>query len=79
MPTALIADDEPLLRERLRELLNKLWPDLEILTEAKNGAEAARLIAEYTPDIAFLDIKMPGQTGIEVAQGIETSTRVVFV
>ncbi len=79
MPTALIADDEPLLRERLRELLNKLWPDLEILTEAKNGNEAAKFIAEYAPEIAFLDIKMPGQTGIEVAQGIETSTRVVFV
>jgi DNA-binding LytR/AlgR family response regulator len=79
MTTALLADDEPLLRERLRELLQKLWPELEIVGEAKNGNEAAKLIAEHAPDVAFLDIKMPGQTGIEVAQGIETNTRVVFV
>jgi DNA-binding LytR/AlgR family response regulator len=79
MTTALLADDEPLLRERLRELLQKLWPELEIVAEAKNGNEAAKLIAEHAPDVAFLDIKMPGQTGIEVAQGIETNTRVVFV
>jgi DNA-binding LytR/AlgR family response regulator len=79
MTTALLADDEPLLRERLRELLQKLWPELTIIAEAKNGNEAAKLIAEHAPDIAFLDIKMPGQTGIEVAQGIETNTRVVFV
>jgi DNA-binding LytR/AlgR family response regulator len=79
MTTTLLADDEPLLRERLRELLQKLWPELEIVAEAKNGNEAAKLIAEHAPDVAFLDIKMPGQTGIEVAQGIETSTRVVFV
>lgn len=79
MTTALLADDEPLLRERLRELLKKLWPELEIVAEAANGNQAAKLIAEHAPDIAFLDIKMPGQTGIEVAQGIETDTRVVFV
>jgi DNA-binding LytR/AlgR family response regulator len=79
MPSALLADDEPLLRERLRELLQKLWPELDIVAEAKNGNEAAKLIAEHSPDIAFLDIKMPGQTGIEVAQGIEANTRVVFV
>jgi DNA-binding LytR/AlgR family response regulator len=79
MTTALLADDEPLLRERLRELLQKLWPELTIIAEAKNGNEAAKLIAEHAPDVAFLDIKMPGQTGIEVAQGIETNTRVVFV
>lgn len=79
MTTALIADDEPLLREHLREKLAALWPELSIVGEAANGDEAAEMIARLAPDIAFLDIKMPGQTGIEVAQGIETETRVVFV
>lgn len=77
--TALIADDEPLLREHLREKLNHLWPALLIVGEASNGIEAAEKIATLAPTIAFLDIKMPGLTGIEVAQGIETDTRVVFV
>ncbi|MEO8384797.1 MAG: response regulator, partial [Betaproteobacteria bacterium] len=76
---AIIADDEPLLREHLREKLALLWPELNIVGEACNGNEAAEMIANIAPDIAFLDIKMPGQTGIEVAQGIETETRVVFV
>jgi DNA-binding LytR/AlgR family response regulator len=79
MTTALIADDEPLLRERLRDLLQTLWPELHIVAEAANGNQASKMIAEHAPEIAFLDIKMPGQTGIEVAQGIETNTRVVFV
>lgn len=79
MTTAIIADDEPLLREHLREKLIALWPELTLIAEAGNGIEAADLIAKHAPDIAFLDIKMPGQTGIEVAQGIETETRVVFV
>lgn len=75
----LIADDEPLLREHRREKLAALWSELSIVGEAANGNEAAELIAKLKPDIAFLDIKMPGQIGIEVAQGIETDTRVVFV
>lgn len=79
MTTALIADDESLLRDDLRDKLAALWPDLNVVAEATNGNEAAALIATHEPDIAFLDIKMPGQTGIEVAQGIETGTRVVFV
>ena len=79
MTTALLADDEPLLREFLREKLLALWPDLNIVAEASNGNEAATMIAEFEPDIAFLDIKMPGLTGIEVAQAIDTKTRVVFV
>src|ERR1700693_1936344 len=77
--TAIIADDEPLLREHLREKLAALWPELDIVGDAGNGNDAAELIAKLAPDIAFLDIKMPGQTGIEVAQGLETETRVVFV
>jgi DNA-binding LytR/AlgR family response regulator len=79
MITALIADDEPLLREHLREKLAMLWPTLNIIDEAGNGIDAAAMIAALKPDIAFLDIKMPGLTGIEVAQGIETNTRIVFV
>jgi DNA-binding LytR/AlgR family response regulator len=79
MTTAILADDEPLLREHLREKLAALWPTLKIVGEAGNGNDAAAIIAKLSPDIAFLDIKMPGQTGIEVAQGIETNTRVVFV
>ena len=79
MTTALLADDEPLLREFLREKLLALWPDLNIVAEASNGNEAATMIAEFQPDIAFLDIKMPGLTGIEVAQGMDANTRVVFV
>jgi len=77
--TAILADDEALLREHLREKLTALWPELDIVGEAANGMEASDLIAKLKPDIAFLDIKMPGRTGIEVAQGIETATRVVFV
>jgi DNA-binding LytR/AlgR family response regulator len=79
MTTALIADDEPHLATYLRDQLTKLWPDLEWLPIARNGVEAAEAIAAAQPDIAFLDIKMPGLTGLDVAQGIEGRTRVVFV
>lgn len=79
MTTALIADDEEHLRTYLRGKLSTLWPGLEILAEAKNGLEAAKLIEQHAPDVAFLDIKMPGLTGLEVAKGIEADTRVVFV
>ena len=78
-PTALIADDEAPLRDFLRKRLHELWPELTIVGEARNGPEAAALIAELAPDVAFLDIRMPGMTGLEVAQGIENDTRVVFV
>ena len=79
MTRALIADDEPHLAHYLRDQLLKLWPDLEIVAIARNGLEAASMIAELQPDIAFLDIQMPGLTGLEVAAGIEGLTRVVFV
>lgn len=78
-PTALIADDESALRDHLRRKLAALWPELRLIAEARNGLDAAELIAAHQPDIAFLDIKMPGLTGLEVAQGIEGDTRVVFV
>jgi DNA-binding LytR/AlgR family response regulator len=79
MSTALIADDEPQLARHLREQLALLWPELRILGVARDGVEAAEQIAAQQPDIAFLDIQMPGLTGLEVAQGIEGGTRVVFV
>jgi DNA-binding LytR/AlgR family response regulator len=79
MTRALIADDEQHLAHYLRDLLLKLWPDLEIVAIARNGLEAASKIAELQPDIAFLDIQMPGLTGLEVAAGIEGLTRVAFV
>ncbi|SDA57331.1 MULTISPECIES: LytTR family DNA-binding domain-containing protein [unclassified Janthinobacterium] len=79
MTRALIADDEPHLALYLRDQLLALWPDLQIIQMARNGVEAAARIAELEPDIAFLDIQMPGLSGLEVAQGIEGPTRVVFV
>lgn len=79
MPTALIADDEPHLARALAAELQRLWPELELLHVARNGVEAAERIAALQPDLAFLDIQMPGLTGLEVAQGIEGRTRVVFV
>jgi len=79
MTRALIADDETHLANYLRDQLLKLWPELEVVAIARNGLEAAEGIAALQPDIAFLDIQMPGLTGLEVAAGIEGLTRVVFV
>lgn len=79
MTTALIADDEPHLALYLKDQLKKLWPDLNVVYVAKNGFEAAEKIAALQPDLAFLDIQMPGLTGLQVAQGIEGTTRVIFV
>jgi DNA-binding LytR/AlgR family response regulator len=79
MTRALIADDEPLLRERLRGLLANLWPELEVVEMARNGEEALSLFEAYRPDIVFLDIHMPGMTGLQVAQGIARRAHVVFV
>ncbi|HEY2189283.1 MAG TPA: LytTR family DNA-binding domain-containing protein [Caldimonas sp.] len=70
MTTALIADDERLLREQLRARLGEVWPELEVVAEAKNGAEAVALTEKLRPDVVFLDIRMPGMTGIEAARAI---------
>ncbi len=67
---AVIADDERLLREQLRARLTEVWPELEIVGEAKNGAEAVALTEQHHPDLVFLDIRMPGMTGIEAARAI---------
>jgi DNA-binding LytR/AlgR family response regulator len=79
MTTCLIADDEPHLARALTQELATLWPELQVVHTARHGLEAAERIAALKPDLAFLDIQMPGLTGLEVAQGIEGDTRVVFV
>ncbi|MGA0612534.1 LytR/AlgR family response regulator transcription factor [Caldimonas sp. KR1-144] len=68
--TAVIADDERLMREQLRARLAEVWPQLEIVAEAKNGAEAVDLVKAHRPDLVFLDIRMPGMTGVEAAREI---------
>jgi DNA-binding LytR/AlgR family response regulator len=67
---AVLADDERLMREQLRARLAEAWPELELVAEARNGVEAVALVAEHRPDIVFLDIRMPGLTGVEAAKQI---------
>jgi len=78
-PTALLADDEPLLREHLATLLGRLWPELEVVAQARNGREAVELFERHAPDVAFLDIHMPGVNGVEAARAIGRRAQVVFV
>ncbi len=77
--SALIADDEPLLRQRLAALLERLWPGLRIVAGARNGPQALQLFEEHRPQVAFLDVQMPGLDGIEVARRIAGRAEVVFV
>jgi DNA-binding LytR/AlgR family response regulator len=79
MTTALIADDEPLLRDALRRQLAKVWPELEIVGEARNGREAVRLFDERRPDVCFLDVQMPGLSGVDAANHIGRRAHIVFV
>lgn len=76
---ALIADDEPLLRERLMGFLQCMWPQLDIVAMARNGREAVKLFDEHAPQVAFLDVHMPGMNGVEVAKCIGQRAQVVFV
>lgn len=78
-PRILIADDEPLLRAELREALAVLWPEAELVGEACDGYEALQLGRALEPDVAFLDIRMPGLDGLEVARTFGFRTHVVFV
>jgi DNA-binding LytR/AlgR family response regulator len=78
-PTALIADDEPLLRDALERLLAKAWPELGITARARNGREAIKLFEAHRPDVCFLDVQMPGKTGVEAAREIGRRAHVVFV
>ncbi|HEY0153109.1 MAG TPA: response regulator [Longimicrobium sp.] len=77
--TALIADDEPLLRDALRRQLADVWPELEVVAEARNGREAVRLFEELHPDICFLDVHMPGLSGVDAANLIGRRAHLVFV
>jgi DNA-binding LytR/AlgR family response regulator len=70
MTRALIADDERLMREQLRARLAEVWPELEIVAEARNGLEAVELTTQHQPDLVFLDIRMPGMTGVDAARQI---------
>ena len=78
-PTALIADDEPLLRESLARQLGAAWPELEIVAQARNGREAVKLFEAHRPDVCFLDVHMPGLSGIDAARQIGRRAHLVFV
>lgn len=78
-PTALIADDEPLLRKSLARLLGSAWPELEIVAFARNGREAIEKFDALQPDICFLDVHMPGLSGVEAARAIGRRAHLVFV
>lgn len=77
--SAVIAEDEPMLRAQLRARLAQAWPELAIAAEAENGEQAIALCAKLEPDVAFLDIRMPVKNGLEVAQEIGDHCHVVFV
>ncbi|WP_425259876.1 LytR/AlgR family response regulator transcription factor [Rubrivivax sp. RP6-9] len=77
--TALIADDEPLLRERLQQHLAQLWPALQVVAQARNGREAIEQFDALEPDIVFLDVHMPGLNGIDAARAIARRAHIVFV
>jgi DNA-binding LytR/AlgR family response regulator len=79
MTTAMIAEDEPLMRDRLLAALMHAWPELEIIGIARNGLEALELWREHRPEVAFLDIRMPGKTGLEVAAEIGDAAHLVFI
>ena len=79
MPTALIAEDEPLLRAQLKARLAEAWPELDIVAEAANGREALALAAALKPEVAFLDIRMPEKSGLDVARELGDACHVVFV
>ncbi len=79
MTTAIILEDEPLLATQLRDKLMALWPDLEIVGMPTNGNQALFMAETMQPDIAFLDIRVPGMSGLDVARGLPDHIRVVFV
>jgi DNA-binding LytR/AlgR family response regulator len=78
-PTAVVVDDERLMREQIASRLKAAWPELEIVGEGANGREAVALVQSLEPDIAFLDISMPGMDGIEAARALAGKVHIVFV
>jgi len=79
MTTAILAEDEPLLRDELRQLLEQLWPQLQIVAEAEDGLEALHALEAQRPQVLFLDIQMPGLSGLDVARAASGRCHVVFV
>ena len=79
VPTAVVADDERLMREQIIGRLRQAWPELSIVGEASNGREAVALVRSLEPDVAFLDISMPEMDGIQAAQAVAGEVHVVFV
>ena len=79
MTTALLVDDEPNLSAYLARMLGRVWPELHILGTAENGRQALAMAAEHAPDIVFLDIRMPGLSGLQVAESLHPEVRIVFV
>lgn len=79
MTTAVLADDEPLLRAQLRAVLRETWPELQVVAEAANGAEAVHAAREHRPAFVFLDIEMPVMNGLDAARAIGEASHVVFV
>jgi DNA-binding LytR/AlgR family response regulator len=78
-PTAVIADDEPLLRAQLSATLGTLWPQLVIVGEASHGEEAVAMVAQHRPQFVFLDIEMPGMNGLQAAAQIKGLAHLVFI
>jgi DNA-binding LytR/AlgR family response regulator len=79
MPTCIIVEDEAILRAQLKETLAQTWPELIVKGEAEDGIIGARLIDDLTPDIAFLDIRMPGMSGLDVARHAAGRCHIVFI
>lgn len=78
-PRAIIAEDEPLLRDELAELVGVLWPELEIVARTGDGVATLRALEQHAPDVLFLDVRMPGLTGLDVARQVGRRSHVVFV
>ncbi|MDB5873725.1 MAG: Transcriptional regulator protein [Ramlibacter sp.] len=77
--TALVADDEPLLRDELARMLGQAWPELAVVAQARNGRQAVEMFEAQRPDICFLDVHMPGVSGVEAARQIGNRAHLVFV
>jgi DNA-binding LytR/AlgR family response regulator len=78
-PTAILAEDEPLIRREIRDTLCELWPELTVVAEVGDGAEALAAVERCRPDVVFLDIHMPGLDGLTVAQSLNGRAHVAFI